>query len=44
MYYGDFDEYPGLYILGEAVSGAETIKDIRGVITVEVCDKVEEDE
>ena len=44
MYYGDFDEYPGLYILGEAVSGAETIKDIRGVITVEVCGKVEEDE
>ena len=36
MYYGDFDEYPGLYILGEAVSGAEIIKDIRGGITVEV--------
>ena len=35
MYYGDFDEYPGLYILGEAVSGAENIKNIRGGITIE---------
>ena len=35
MYYGDFDEYPGLYILGEAVSGAEIIKYIRGGIIVE---------
>ncbi len=35
MYYGDFDEYPGLYILGEAVSGAEHIKDITGMITIE---------
>ena len=35
MYYGDFDEYPGLYILGEAVSGAENIKDVRGGITIE---------
>jgi len=35
MYYGDFDEYPGLYILGEAVSGAEYIKDITGTITIE---------
>ena len=37
MYYGDFEEYPGLYILGEAVSGAEYIKDIRGEILVESC-------
>ena len=36
MYYGDFDEYPGLYILGEAVSGAACIRDIRGGITVEL--------
>ena len=36
MYYGDFEEYPGLYILGEAVSGAENIEDIRGVVTVEL--------
>ena len=35
MYYGDFEEYPGLYILGEAVSGAENIKDIKGTITME---------
>ena len=36
LYYGDFEEYPGLYILGEAVSGAENIKDIRGSITIEL--------
>ena len=36
MYYGDFDEYPGLYILGEAVSGAGNIQDIRGEITAEL--------
>lgn len=35
LYYGDFDAYPGLYILGEAVSGAEHIKDIRGEISIE---------
>ena len=35
LYYGDFDAYPGLYILGEAVSGAENIRDIRGRVTVE---------
>ena len=36
LYYGDFEKYPGLYILGEAVSGAENIKDIRGSITIEL--------
>lgn len=35
LYYGDFDAYPGLYILGEAVSGAEHIKEIRGEISIE---------
>ena len=35
LYYGDLEKYPGLYILGEAVSGAENIKDIRGSITIE---------
>ena len=35
MYYGDFSEYPGLYILGEAVSGKENINNIRGEITIE---------
>ena len=36
LYYGDFEKYPGLYILGEAVSGAENIKDIRGSIKIEL--------
>ncbi len=36
LYYGDFEKYPGLYILGEAVYGAENIKDIRGSITIEL--------
>lgn len=35
LYYGDFEEYPGLYILGKAVSGAENIQNIRGSITIE---------
>ena len=34
MYYGDFSEYPGLYILGEAVSGAENIRNIQGRVTI----------
>ena len=34
MYYGDFDAYPGLYILGEAVEGAELIPEVTGEITV----------
>ena len=36
MYYGDFSEYPGLYILGEAVSGAENIEKITGQITIDI--------
>lgn len=35
MYYGDFDEYPGLFILGRAVSGEENIRNISGRIVVE---------
>ncbi len=35
MYYGDFEEYPGLYILGKAVSGAESIREVKGRITIE---------
>ena len=34
MYYGDFGAYPGLYILGEAVEGAELIREVSGEITV----------
>ena len=39
MYYGGFEEYPGLYILGEAVSGAENIENIRGTVTLELIDE-----
>ena len=35
MYYGEFGEYPGLYILGEAVEGADQIEQLNGTITVE---------
>lgn len=35
MYYGRFGSYPGLYILGEAVDGAEQVKDLTGMIHVE---------
>lgn len=34
MYYGPFGAYPGLYILGEAVEGAENIKNLSGTITI----------
>ena len=36
MYYGDFEAYPGLYILGEAVSGAENINAVSGTITIDL--------
>ena len=35
MYYGDFSSYPGLYLMGEAVSGAEHIQDLSGTIRIE---------
>lgn len=35
MYYGPFGQYPGLYLLGEAVSGGEQIGQLTGTITVE---------
>lgn len=34
MFYGKFSEYPGLFILGKATSGAEKIKNLSGKITV----------
>ena len=34
MYYGSFSRYPGLYVLGEAVSGAEQISQLSGTIRV----------
>ena len=35
MYYGSFSAYPGLYLLGEAVLGAEQVKDLAGTIRAE---------
>ncbi|MBR2823641.1 MAG: hypothetical protein IKE24_08155 [Clostridia bacterium] len=35
MYYDSFASYPGLYILGEAVEGAEQVKNLSGTIHVE---------
>ena len=34
MYYGPASRYSGLYILGQAVEGADQIKDLSGTITV----------
>ena len=34
MYYDSFDAYPGLYILGEAVQGADNIELLSGTITI----------
>ena len=35
LFYGKFNEYPGLFILGKAVSGAENIKNLSGIVNVE---------
>lgn len=34
MFYGKFSEYPGLFILGKATSGADKIKDLSGKISI----------
>ena len=34
MYYGAFSQYPGLYVLGKAISGAEQISQLSGTIHV----------
>lgn len=36
MYYGPFDAYPGLYILGEAIDFAEEIENLSGTIYIGV--------
>lgn len=36
MYYSSFGSYPGLYLLGEAVEGAENIENLSGTITITV--------
>ena len=33
MYYGQAPKYPGLYVLGQAVSGADKIKTMSGSVT-----------
>ena len=38
IYYDDFGEYPGLYILGEAIEGADQIEQLSGTIAVEAAD------
>lgn len=35
LFYGKFSEYPGLFILGKAVRGAENIKNLSGIVSVE---------
>ena len=39
MYYSECGPYPGLYLLGEAVEGAESIEKLQGKIQVEVYDE-----
>lgn len=36
LFYGKFSEYPGLFILGKATDGAENIKNLSGIVTVEM--------
>lgn len=35
LFYGKFSEYPGLFILGKEASGAENIKNLSGIVSVE---------
>lgn len=35
MYYGDMSRYPGLYVMGKAVSGTEQIRNIKGKVKIE---------
>lgn len=35
MYYGDMSRYPGLYVMGKAVSGTEQIRNITGKVKIE---------
>ena len=35
LFYGKFSGYPGLFILGKAVRGAENIKNLSGIVSVE---------
>lgn len=35
LFYGKFSEYPGLFILGKVANGAENIKNLSGMVSVE---------
>ena len=35
LYYGDMSRYPGLYVMGKAVSGTEQIRNITGKVKIE---------
>ena len=35
MYYGSFNSYSGLYLMGTAVEGADQVKDLSGTIHIE---------
>ena len=35
LYYGDMSRYPGLYVMGKAVSGTEQIRNIKGKVKIE---------
>ena len=35
MYYGSFSAYPGLYLLGEAIEGADQVRELRDAVHVE---------
>ncbi len=36
LFYGKFNEYPGLFILGKAIDGSENIKNLSGIVNVKV--------
>lgn len=38
MYYSECGEYPGLYIMGEAIEGEDLIEKLSGTISVTVLD------
>jgi len=39
MYYGPFEAYPGLFLLGEAVEGSDQICDLTGIIHIEALEE-----
>lgn len=43
LYYDTFSPYPGLYILGAAVSGEDQIRQLSGTIQVIACETAEDE-